>query len=262
MHPPRRRLFALSGILAIVLAAPLAVSAAFGFGDVGDVNVHGADIEWLKDAGVTAGCNPPANTNFCPGEPVLRQQMASFMRRFAENQVVDAGRLGGQEATAYETRVAAAHCGVEAGLATTCLGAIPDLATVEVLHVDLDAPAPGVVTNQLGAMTNAWLWLSLNQTCAPVAPGGEAIFTQALNGHLLGLETDTAISGSVAVAVPAGSHTIRLCAVVPTTTGSGYLLIGSLVAEWTAGGSVDVAGAQLSPIPDSFRQLLVDALGA
>lgn len=40
-----------------------------------------ADIERLAAAGITLGCNPPANDRFCPNNIVLRQQMASFLIR-------------------------------------------------------------------------------------------------------------------------------------------------------------------------------------
>ena len=40
-----------------------------------------AEIEALAAAGVTIGCNPPANDRFCPDRPVLRDQMASFLTR-------------------------------------------------------------------------------------------------------------------------------------------------------------------------------------
>jgi hypothetical protein len=98
--PNRRHMAALIVAMAILVAAPLAVVASNAFTDVPDSNVHHDDITWLDDNNVTAGCNPPANDEFCPGDPVLRQQMASFMRRLAENQVVDA-------ATAVEAETAA-----------------------------------------------------------------------------------------------------------------------------------------------------------
>ena len=40
-----------------------------------------ADIEWLAATGITRGCNPPANTLFCPNSPVTRGQMAAFLHR-------------------------------------------------------------------------------------------------------------------------------------------------------------------------------------
>jgi parallel beta-helix repeat protein len=39
------------------------------------------DIEVLSANGVTKGCNPPANTMFCPYQPVGRDAMASFIGR-------------------------------------------------------------------------------------------------------------------------------------------------------------------------------------
>lgn len=39
------------------------------------------DIERLATAGITMGCNPPTNDRFCPGDPVTRGQMASFLAR-------------------------------------------------------------------------------------------------------------------------------------------------------------------------------------
>jgi hypothetical protein len=39
------------------------------------------DIQALAAAGITKGCNPPDNTEFCPDDPVLRDQMASFLSR-------------------------------------------------------------------------------------------------------------------------------------------------------------------------------------
>jgi hypothetical protein len=40
-----------------------------------------ADIAALAAAGVTRGCNPPANDRFCPNDPVTRGQMAGFLHR-------------------------------------------------------------------------------------------------------------------------------------------------------------------------------------
>jgi glucose/arabinose dehydrogenase len=40
-----------------------------------------ADIDRLATAGITLGCNPPANDRYCPGNRVRRDQMASFLGR-------------------------------------------------------------------------------------------------------------------------------------------------------------------------------------
>ncbi len=39
------------------------------------------DILWLADAAVTKGCNPPANSQFCPKNTVTRGEMAAFLVR-------------------------------------------------------------------------------------------------------------------------------------------------------------------------------------
>jgi hypothetical protein len=46
-----------------------------------DGSVFEADIEKLAAAGVTRGCNPPDNDQFCPNEHVTRGQMAAFLVR-------------------------------------------------------------------------------------------------------------------------------------------------------------------------------------
>jgi hypothetical protein len=35
----------------------------------------------MGTAGVTQGCNPPANDRFCPDDFVTRAQMAAFFKR-------------------------------------------------------------------------------------------------------------------------------------------------------------------------------------
>jgi hypothetical protein len=69
--------------VAAVLVIPSVVWAADRFGDVSDSNVFHDDITWLADAGVTKGCNPPDNSEFCPSENVTREQMAAFLHRNA-----------------------------------------------------------------------------------------------------------------------------------------------------------------------------------
>jgi hypothetical protein len=44
-------------------------------------NIHEGNIEAIAAAGVTKGCNPPANDRYCPSGPVTRGQMAAFIRR-------------------------------------------------------------------------------------------------------------------------------------------------------------------------------------
>lgn len=50
------------------------------FSDIKD-SIHYDDIVYVKDAGITRGCNPPANTNYCPDGDVTRGEMAAFIVR-------------------------------------------------------------------------------------------------------------------------------------------------------------------------------------
>src|SRR5690606_32323602 len=40
-----------------------------------------ADIDAIAQAGITRGCNPPANTRFCPTATLTRGEMAAFLVR-------------------------------------------------------------------------------------------------------------------------------------------------------------------------------------
>ncbi|MGA7098158.1 MAG: S-layer homology domain-containing protein [Acidimicrobiia bacterium] len=112
MEKPKRRRSSLlvTAILAFTFVFPAAVWASHQFTDVPDSNVFHNSIGWMKDNGITVGCNPPANTKYCPNDPVTRGQMAAFMKRLAENQVVDAASVQGSDAfalsqTVYTTRL-------------------------------------------------------------------------------------------------------------------------------------------------------------
>jgi hypothetical protein len=85
-----------TAVLALaILVLPAAASATHVFSDVSDTTVFEADIDWLAATGVTLGCNPPANTEFCPGDGVTRGQIAAFLHRLATSGVVDAGSVAG-----------------------------------------------------------------------------------------------------------------------------------------------------------------------
>jgi hypothetical protein len=66
-------------LLALALASPVLASDTFS--DVPTDSVHHNDINTIKVAGITQGCNPPANTLYCPADSVRRDQMASFLQR-------------------------------------------------------------------------------------------------------------------------------------------------------------------------------------
>ena len=97
MERRARRLILIAAAMTIFLV-PVAAIAGAGFTDVEGDSVFVADIQWMKDNGITLGCNPPTNDRFCPGSDVTREQMAAFMHRLAANQVVDAATVEGMSA--------------------------------------------------------------------------------------------------------------------------------------------------------------------
>jgi hypothetical protein len=101
----------LTATVAVLVAVPTAVWAGHQFTDVPNGHTFHNAIDWMKTNNITVGCNPPASTQYCPDDNVTRGQMAAFMKRLAENQVVDAGTLQGADAvalsqTVYSTSVA------------------------------------------------------------------------------------------------------------------------------------------------------------
>ena len=68
--------------MAAFLVRALGLTANTSPGFVDDNNsIFETDIEKLATAGITKGCNPPANNHFCPTDPVTRGQMAAFLTR-------------------------------------------------------------------------------------------------------------------------------------------------------------------------------------
>ena len=74
--------FVTRGEMAAFLVRGLALPAASGI-DFTDDNssIFEDSIERLAAAGITRGCNPPANTRYCPNDTVTRGQMAAFLVR-------------------------------------------------------------------------------------------------------------------------------------------------------------------------------------
>lgn len=86
-----------------LLAIPTIVSAAGGAFVDDETSVFEGDINWLANANVTLGCNPPTNDHFCPADNVTRGQMAAFMRRFAQFLGAEDGVVSNADQAAYAT---------------------------------------------------------------------------------------------------------------------------------------------------------------
>jgi len=68
-------------LLAGALLFPVAAVASSDFIDVPDDNQFHDDIQWMKEFGITNGCNPPVNDRYCPQDPLLREEAAAFLHR-------------------------------------------------------------------------------------------------------------------------------------------------------------------------------------
>jgi hypothetical protein len=65
----------------LVRALDLDERAHGGFNDVPSSNIFANDITKLATAGITRGCNPPANNLFCPKDGVTRGETTAFLHR-------------------------------------------------------------------------------------------------------------------------------------------------------------------------------------
>ncbi len=225
-------------LLAVAVLAPVAVSAAGGYFTDDDDSMFEAHIEWMADSGITLGCNPPANDNYCPDDNVTRGQMAAFMHRLADNQVVDAGELGGQAPGYYENMIWAND--VEFGpLADTLVSG--GTAWVELA---IDVPYDGYLHLNGSAtiydpdtVSQTTWWIQVDQACANTPDGVTQVAFAYASVYADTRRQSASMTGAFAVA--AGAHTVTLCG--NGTTSAGTMVYGpSLTAVFTTMGTVDM----------------------
>jgi hypothetical protein len=236
------------GMIAVVTAmivAPVTAWAAHTFNDVPNTNTFHEDIAWLEASGVTKGCNPPANTLFCPKDEVTREQMSAFMRRFAQylgaedgtpaqadnaataDNASNADELAGQSAASYRSIVAVdAH-----HTYTDPLGPLSP-GSYELAAVDITVPASGVILvngvstwESTGADSNvvAWLEMDTSTPCDDFFDGDilPASFSEVWvdGADLFGSGTTPSVA---AVSVgSSGTHSLHSCATVQAGSISG-----------------------------------------
>jgi hypothetical protein len=190
----------IAGVLALVMA-PLAAVASHSFTDVPDDQTFHSDIEWLKDTGVTRGCNPPENTEFCPDRFTSRGEMAAFMQRYAE--FIDA-----EDGTPGQADNADTVDGLDASSLVRAEGSATDNPTVTdgaAESVTIDAPVDGMlVIDSVTEATDDDAWfcrIDLDGTQAPEL------------GYNIDVQSDgneSACPNSMVLAVEAGEHTVEL----------------------------------------------------
>jgi hypothetical protein len=71
--------------LAMAMVLPMAAYAASGpFLDVADNHLFSEEISWMYENGITKGCNPPDNTEYCPERSITRGEVAAFFYRYSQ----------------------------------------------------------------------------------------------------------------------------------------------------------------------------------
>lgn len=197
-----RKILLPTALVLAVLTIPVAVAVgSHRFTDVPTGHVFHDDISWLADQGITRGCNPPANTEFCPDDPVTRGQMAAFMRRFS-------GTVAGTGEAGPSTRVSQSGIGnaliANNNWATLAVTQLNAPASDGALYVD--GIASLFVENATADLGGAGLLMaSVNETCGDSASGPFVVWST--------LNASGADSAAVSGVLPAssGNQTIRLC---------------------------------------------------
>jgi hypothetical protein len=234
-------------LVAGALLIPAAVYASHQFTDVPDSHTFHNAIDWMKDNNITVGCNPPANTQYCPDDNVKRGQMAAFMKRLAENNVVDAATLDGKDSTEY-LAVTSAQSFDWFGGPNIFLAA----AGTPIVETSITAPVAGhLLVMGHAAVGNATasefitIWIALDGgTCgiAAVTPANSVDgATTYASPDLAGEDASTAVNGLVAVS--AGAHTVTLCGA--STASGGEVFNATVIAQFLGEGSASaLAGLQ------------------
>jgi hypothetical protein len=101
---------------AIELEAPL-LEAFQGYFRDDEESVHQIDIDKLFEAGITKGCNPPLNDQYCPQREITRGEMAAFLRRNLELPAAETDYFADDSASIFEADINAL---TEVGIAFGC----------------------------------------------------------------------------------------------------------------------------------------------
>jgi hypothetical protein len=124
-------------------------------------SVHEGAIEAIAAAGITVGCNPPANDRYCAGRTVTRAEMASFLTRALDLGAASVEPFADTGGSVHEGAINAIAA---AGITTGCNPPSNDsycpgrgitraeMASMLARAFDLDAPASGSFTDISGSI--------------------------------------------------------------------------------------------------------------
>ncbi|MEG9224544.1 S-layer homology domain-containing protein [Aeromicrobium sp. Sec7.5] len=178
-------------VLAMVATVAIPTAARADFTDVPPQHVFAAEIEWLAEQGITTGYpNGNGTTRFEPGAPVLREQMAAFLYRYANATATETScglvdvpanhafakqicwLIGTGVSTGYATQVGTEFRGSQPVLREQMAAFLDRLAEVESsLSTPGTAPFLDVPTGHTFAKQIAWL-ATTGVTTGYATPGG------------------------------------------------------------------------------------------
>jgi hypothetical protein len=84
-----------------VLTVPGRVQTWEGHFRDDDGSEHRFNIDTMFELGITKGCNPPANTEYCPDDLLTRGQVAAFLRRNLEAPTVETDYFTDDDASIF-----------------------------------------------------------------------------------------------------------------------------------------------------------------
>ena len=121
-------------------------------------NTHRVSIERIAAEGITLGCNPPANTSYCPDAPVTRAQMATFLARALQLPAPTQDYFTDDDGTTHEDNInRLAQAGITQGCTTDNQHYCPDssvtraqMATFLARALQLPAPTQDYFTDDDG----------------------------------------------------------------------------------------------------------------
>ena len=215
-------MFILAGMVGALVATPIAVYATHQFSDVSDSAFFSNSVTWMKDNGITVGCNPPANTQYCPNDNVSRGEMAVFLKRLSEKKVVDAAtavfaedadKLDGLDSTAFDTFIVSDETKSEdQGPIGGTSGTTPFELAETTFNVPVAAFAAVTASTSfsgVGGLSSVVAWLQVdNGDCFDfiVAPGAGWS-----GGSSTGASDADEVTVTSVVALSAGLHTLTFC---------------------------------------------------
>ncbi len=257
------------------MATPVAVYASHSFNDVPNTNTFHDDIAWLAEAGVTRGCNPPDNTEFCPDDEVTREQMAAFMRRFAQYLDAEDGTPGLADHATTASNAAEADSAATANTAQTAQNAEKldgkDLAELApraafnsttsapnedfALSAEITAPARGILLMSGGVQAINTLSDNIYGCRLEIDNGvvtGSEMFSRLDGESLINDDEDCTTSG--AAVVDPGTYTIDL--EVVDVAAETFLNDASVWVLWVPFGGTGAVPASITQLeaPDTVDE--------